>query len=259
MRLPFELPRLSVLLALLLCACTPAAEPVTQGPVVLAAASVEEAMAEVAEAWAAHGHAAPVLSFGGTPALARQVDGGAPADLILSADRQWIAWLDQRGHLAPQGRADLLGNRLVIASRRIPLHPLSLGELPGRLRPGERLALADPAVVPAGRYARAALESAGVWGQLQDRIAPADSVRAALALVERGEAPFAIVYASDLKAAPHLVRAGDVAQRHTPEIVYPLAMLAQSQHVDAPGFAAFLQSPEAAAIFARHGFIVPGE
>lgn len=218
----------------------------------LAAASLQEAMGEAADAWAMGGHPAPVLSFAGTSALARQIEQGAPADLFVSADEEWMDTLERQGLLRPGTRGDLLGNRLVlIAPKGSAARGLAdLGD--------GRLALADTEAVPAGKYAKAALEHLGEWPGVADRIAPAENVRAALALVERGEAPLGIVYATDAMASAK-VRVVRVfpADSHPP-IRYPVAILATASDPDAAALRAFLASPEAQRIFARHGFQTPG-
>jgi len=225
-------------------------------PIVLAAASLQESLQAAAQAWAAKGHAVPVLSFAASPALARQVEAGAPADVFVSADEEWMDTLQGKGLLRPGSRADLLGNTLVLiapaaSTSRIAIAPgFPLAKALGN----GRLALADPTGVPAGRYAKAALESLGVWNAVSDRIVSGDSVRAALSLVARGEAPFGIVYATDALAENKVrVVAAFPPSTHAP-IVYPLAILKASRSADAEPLRAFLLSPEAAAIFRRHGF-----
>lgn len=243
---------LASLLALLLAAC--GSDPVPTGPTVLAASSTQEAMTEAAQAWTAHGHPAPVLSFAASGALARQIAVGAPADLFVSADEKWMDWLAQQVGLKPDSRADVAGNTLALvapadSNAAFP----AKGEWAAAIGKG-RLALADPAAVPAGRYGRAALTSLGVWPEVQDRIAQTADVRGALALVARGDAPLGVVYASDAKAEPAVRIVGLFpADSHQP-IRYPLAIPARSQHPDAAGFRAFLLSDAGQAIFARHGF-----
>jgi len=219
-----------------------------RGPVVLAAASLQEALTEVAAEWAAQNHAAPVLSFAGTPALARQVEQGAPADLIVFADEEWMDALDRQGLLLTGTRADLLSNRLVLVA---PTDSAASGL--ADLGDG-RLALADPEAVPAGKYARAALEHLGQWGGISARIVPAENVRAALALVERGEAPLGIVYATDARASAKVRVVETLPDDSHPPIRYPAAILQSSSHPDAAAFRAFLFSPQATRIFASHGF-----
>jgi molybdate transport system substrate-binding protein len=150
------------LLLPLLAACGGAEAP-ERGPTVLAASSLQGALEEAAGAWTARGHPAPVLSFAATSALARQAEQGAPADLFVSADRDWMDTLEQEGLLRAGTRRDLLRTRLVLVTRRGGA-VRSIGEL------GDgRLALADPGAVPAGKYARAALESLGEWDAVAGR------------------------------------------------------------------------------------------
>ena len=218
------------------------------GPVVLAASSLQGSLEEVARAWEAAGHPAPVLSFAASPALARQIAQGAPADVFVSADQRWMDDLAGRGLLRAGSRGDVLSNRLVLVART-GTGVRSLADL------GDgRLALADPAAVPAGRYARAALESRGQWQAVGAQVVPAENVRAALALVERGEAVLGIVYATDALAARDVEVLETIPQASHPPIRYPAAVLAGSRHQDAGAFRAFLSAPEAQRIFARHGF-----
>ncbi len=245
---PPILPSLWTLVALLLAACTPSPP---QGPVVLAASSTQEALTEAAATWAEQGHPPPLLSFSSSAAVARQLAEGAPADLALTADAEWMDWLQAEGLVRPGTRREVAGNRLVLVkpegSGPVELTALGTG----------RLALADPASVPAGRYARAALEHLALWEQLREQIVPAENVRAALALVERGEAALGIVYASDALASRRVERVAYLPQGSYPPIRYPVAVAQASRHPDSAGFAAFLASPEALAIFVAHGFDTP--
>lgn len=248
--------RLMLALAVALLAPLPVSAQ-APGPVVLAAASLQEALGSAAQAWAAKGHAPPVLSFAASSALARQIEAGAPADLFVSADREWMDALAAKGLLARGTRRVLAVNALVIvAPRGSPLHlyPEPGFALARALGEG-RLAMADPDAVPAGRYGRAALERFGVWAAIMPRVARAENVRAALALVARGVAPLGIVYATDARVEPDVRIVGVFpAGSHEP-IVYPLARLAASRHPEAEGFRRFLLSPEARAILRRHGFV----
>ena len=226
------------------------------GPLVLAAASLQEALTAAADVWTRTGHPRPVLSFAASSALARQAIAGAPADLFVSADEGWMDALAQRGLVRRGSRADLVSNRLVLvapaASRsRVALRPgVDLGALLGR----GRLAMADPDAVPAGKYGRIALQRLGAWPQVARRIAAAENVRAALALVERGAAPLGIVYATDARASRRVRIVGVFPAASHPPIRYPIALLRDSRHADAPGFRAFLLSARGQAIFAAHGF-----
>ncbi|HEV2598392.1 molybdate ABC transporter substrate-binding protein [Sphingopyxis sp.] len=230
-----------------------------RGPVVLAAASLQESLTEAANAWAARGHARPVISFAASSALARQVIAGAPADLFLSADEEWMDAVAKAGLLRAGTRTTLLGNRLVLiapVSSTVRLTPARGFPLARALGSG-RLALADPDAVPAGKYAKVALTRLGVWGRVAARVAPAENVRAALALVERGAAPLGIVYATDARASKAVRVVGTFPAASHPPIRYPVAQLKASRSKDAAGFRAFLLSKQGRAIFARHGFSAP--
>lgn len=246
---------LIVATALLLPAVGPGAA-LARPPLVLAAASLRESLEEAAAAWAAKGHERPVLSFAASSALARQIDTGAPADLFLSADEEWMDYVEARKRIVPGTRASFLHNRLVLiapAASNVrlaiaPRFPLS------RALGNGRLAMADPAAVPAGKYGKAALEKLGVWGSVENRVASGENVRAALALVERGAAPLGIVYATDAMASAKVRVVGAFPESSHPPISYPVARLAASASPEAEGFRRFLLSREGRAIFVRHGF-----
>lgn len=226
-----------------------------RGPLVLAAASLQESMTDAADTWARAGHPHPIVSFAASSALARQVQAGAPADLFASADEDWMNALDAKGLIAPGTRADWLGNRLVIvapnASRvRVAMTAASLRSALGV----GALAMADPDAVPAGKYGRAALTALGVWPALAPHVVRGESVRAALALVERGAAPFAIVYATDAQASQAVRVVAVFPARTHPPIVYPLARLKASTNLEGERFRRFLLSTRGKAIFARYGF-----
>lgn len=248
---------------LLLAGCSK--EP--EGPVVLAAASLQDALTEVADAWAGQGHPAPVLSFAGSSALARQIESGAPADIFISADEEWMDTLEKRARLKPGTRKTFLANALVLI---VPTRSVIYMDVPGprsvnladRDRViaalfGGRLAMADPETVPAGKYGKAALENLGLWDELKDRIAPAENVRAALALVERAEAHLGIVYWTDAEASKDVKIVALFPEASQPRIGYPLAVVKTSENPEAESFRDFLVSEEALAIFARYGFRRP--
>jgi molybdate transport system substrate-binding protein len=244
-------------LTLLLAAFAPAA---AAPPLVLAAASLQEAMTDAANAWAAKGHDRPVISFAASSALARQIQAGAPADLFVSADLDWMDAVAKAGLIRPETRVDFLRNRLALigpaGAKPVAIgRGLPLARMLGPTQSGARLSLADPGAVPAGRYAREALTKLGLWEGVADRLARGENVRAALALVERGEAPLGIVYATDARASGKVALIGLFpAHSHAP-IVYPMARLTASTSADAEPFRRFLLSREARAIFARRGFI----
>ncbi|RNF85922.1 molybdate ABC transporter substrate-binding protein [Montanilutibacter psychrotolerans] len=233
-----------------------AAEPLT----VFAAASLKESLDEAALAYQRE-TAQPVrVSYAASSALARQIEQGAPADVFLSADLDWMDYLQQRRLIDVASRRNLLGNSLVlVAPHTSALGPITLRagvDLRPALGADDRLALALTGSVPAGKYARAAFVSFGVWQQLQPRVAEAENVRAALMLVARGEVPLGVVYASDARAEPKVrVLAGFPPGSHAP-IVYPAARIAASRHPRAGTFVRWLSGPTAAAIFRRHGFMV---
>jgi molybdate transport system substrate-binding protein len=238
-------------LALILAAfgCAACAQSLT----IFAAASLRNALEEVAATRAPR----PVISYGASSALARQIENGAPADVFICADLDWMDYVEKKGLLAPGTRKNLLGNRLVlIASAK---QPVKLQPAPGfpilKALGKDRIALANPDSVPAGKYAKAAFEKLGVWDQLAGRVAAADNVRAALALVARGETPLGVVYQTDANAEPGVMVAGLFPIGSHPPIVYPLAVLKAAK----PGAGVFpelLAGPRARAIFEKHGFTV---
>jgi len=242
-------------LVLFLAAAAPA-HAQRKGPLVLAAASLQEALTEAASAWAARGNPRPVLSFAASSALARQIEAGAPADIFISADGPWMDAVEKKGLLRPGTRVSFLGNSLALIAPAG--RPGTLAIRPGfplaRALGTGRLAMADPNSVPAGRYGRAALTSLGVWNAVQSKIAQAENVRAALALVERGAAPLGIVYATDARASKRVRLVGTFPASSHPPILYPLAMLRASRNPAAEPFRRFLLSRQGKAIFARHGF-----
>jgi molybdate transport system substrate-binding protein len=251
------LPSMLTLLALFgLSGCGPAEED--RGPLILAPSSMQEAVEAAADAWVAQGHRRPVTSFAGTPSLARQVLQGAPADLFVSADAQWMDELERADRIDPAGRSAMAGNRLVLVApsaqaKPLPLHPEAFA---AALGPGP-LALADPASVPAGRYGKAALGSLGLWRAAEGNISASENVRAALALVQRGEARLGVVYASDADAASKVAVVAVLPEASHPPIRYVIALVAGADHSDAAAFGAFLLSPEGQAIVRRHGFTAP--
>jgi molybdate transport system substrate-binding protein len=241
----------SALLAAVLALVAPAAQ--AQDVVVFAAASLRDALDEALAAW--DGGTA-VAAYAGSPALARQIEQGAPADLFVSADALWMDHLAARGLIRADTRRDLLGNRLVLIAHgaAAPVGGVTAGTDLAALLGGGRLAMADVAAVPAGRYGKAALETLGLWDAVADSVAQAENVRAALALVARGEAPLGIVYATDAAAEDGVsVLATFPADSHPP-IVYPMAVLTDSAHPAAEALAAHLASDAAAAVFEKHGF-----
>ncbi len=250
------LRRCLALAALVLCLVAPArAEPLT----VFAAASLTEAMGDVAALWARAGHNPPRLSFGASSTLARQIEQGAPAQVFASADEKWMEYLADKGLIAAGTRVSLLGNELVLvvpaaAPRRVEI---AAGfDLSALLGPSGRLATGDPAHVPVGIYAEQALRNLGLWGAVAPRLARTESVRAALLLVERGEAPAGIVYATDAAVSPAVTIAGTFPPSSHDPITYPFAVTRLGDTAEARAFLAFLAGPEGRAAFVRRGFTV---
>ena len=224
-----------------------------QQPLVFAAASLKNALDEVA----AMSPAKPTISYGASSALAKQIEAGAPAQVFVSADLDWMDYLEQRKLLRAGTRRNLLGNKLVLiapaaSATKAQIAPgFPLAQLLGN----GRLATADPAHVPAGKYTKAALEKLGVWDSVANRLAPAETVRAALALVARGEAPLGTVYSTDAAAEPKVrVVAQFPDGLHAP-IVYPMALTSSAPPLGvAADFLALLASPAARHVFEKHGF-----
>ena len=247
----------------LICACIylmlvcSGAARAADAPLVLAASSLQESLTAAANIWAASGNPRPVLSFAASSVLARQVEAGAPADLFIAADEQWMDYLDSKRLLAPRSRVALLSNRLALIAPRtskVSL-PIRSGFPLAQALGNGRLAMADPDAVPAGKYGKAALVHLKVWAHVSRQLVRADSARAALALVERGEAPLGIVYITDARASARVRIVGIFpANSHMP-IIYPIARLASSRNREAEAFRRFLISHAGKAIFARHGFM----
>ncbi|MDP5281271.1 molybdate ABC transporter substrate-binding protein [Sphingomonas sp. DG1-23] len=230
----------------------PRALAAQRGPLVLAAASLQESLNAAADAWAGLGHVRPVLSFAASSALARQVAAGAAADLFISANEPWMDDVERRGLIVPGSRAMLVGNRLVVVQ---PASAPTPGSAPlSRLLARGRVALADPASVPAGRYAQASLTRLGLWDAVAPRVVRGENVRAALALVERNAAEWGVVYATDARASRRVRAVRMLPAASHPPIRYPLARLRTSTSGDAEGFRRFLLSRAGKAIFARFGF-----
>ena len=244
-----------LLAVLLLWPLSPRAQELT----VFAAASLTDAMKDVSAAWQKAGHPALRLSFGASSTLARQIDQGAPANVFASADTKWMAYLAERHELAEGTTIELLGNELVLV---VPAsnpdnfaiaQGLDVAALLGR---DGRLATGDPAHVPVGLYAEQALRKLGLWEAVAPHLARTDDVRAALLLVERGEAPAGIVYATDAAASPKVRVAGRFPDDSHDPIVYPFAVTRAGDNATARDLLGFLQTSPARAIFASRGFKV---
>ena len=247
---------------ILLCLVLLSAPPAMAGGrvTVFAAASLQESLDAIVELWSERSGQPVVVSYAASSALARQIEQGAPADIFVSADLDWMDYLQSRRLIDPGTRVQLARNRLVViapAGSGPGVLALEADALESALGPQGRLALAETVGVPAGRYARQALEALGLWSVVAGRRAEADSVRAAMAFVARGEAPLGIVYATDAKAEPRVRVAAEIpATSHAP-IVYPAARVVAARGARADGFLHFLSGPEARAVFERAGFDPP--
>lgn len=228
-------------------------------PLVLAAASLQESLTKAAAVWAAAGHPQPTLSFAGSSALARQIESGAKADLFISADEQWMNDVEAKGLTKKDSRHDLLGNSLVLVAPANGPQSVSLSPGPVSQALGSgKIAMADPDSVPAGEYGKAALQKLSLWPLIQNRIAVGENVRAALAFVERGEAPLGIVYMTDAKVSKKVRVVAVFPQDSHPPIVYPVALL-KAAGPEGADFEQFLRSKQGQAIFAAYGFTPRGD
>ena len=223
---------------------------------VFAAASLKTALDEINAQWHDRTGKRVTISYAASSALAKQIEQGAPADLFISADEDWMDYLAERKLIGPETRSDLVGNRLVLISSKGA--DLQVNIVPGfpllSLLGQGRLAMANTEAVPAGKYGRAALDALGVWESVKGRIAQAENVRAALLLVSRGEAPLGIVYESDAVSDSNVARVGTFPENTHPRIAYPIAVTAGSTRPAVYAFVNMLKTPEARAIFEKQGF-----
>jgi len=227
---------------------------------VFAAASLKEALDDQVTRFGAATGDQVVVSYAGSNALAKQIEAGAPADVFISADLDWMDYLESRHLLAANSRVDLLRNRLVLIAPADSTASLQIGpDFPLAAALGtQRLALANPESVPAGKYAKAALQALGVWLSVENKIARTENVRAALTLVARGEAAFGVVYATDAVSEPRVRVVGTFAESTHPPIVYPVAIIARQGPPAANAFVAYLSSAAARPIWQRYGFAMAG-
>ncbi|WP_247083508.1 molybdate ABC transporter substrate-binding protein [Marivita sp. S6314] len=229
---------------------------------VFAAASLGDALEQAAQGWEEHTGHAVTLVLAGTSTLARQIDAGAPADVFVSANVDWMDWLSTHERIDAQSRRDIASNRLVlIAHDRSAQSDTVLTEatdLTEWLGTDGRLAIALPEAVPAGVYGKAALTQLGLWDAVASRLAPTDNVRAALALVALGEAPLGIVYETDALAEKGVTVAATFPDTSHPPIRYAAAVVADSANPElAAGFLSWLVSGTGQAALAAHGFLPP--
>ena len=225
---------------------------------IFAAASLKNGLDAVSAAWPAGTSQEVSISYAASSALAKQIAQGAPADIFFSADLDWMRYLIDNKLVAAGTSVALLGNEIVLIAPSDSAVEAKLGinfPLAALLGDG-KLAMADVKAVPAGKYAKAALQSLRVWNSVESKVAQAENVRAALKLVATGEAPLGIVYATDARAEPAVKIIGVFPAASHPPIVYPAAVMAGSRHPQAMAFLKFLQSSRAQAIFREQGFTI---
>lgn len=238
-------------LGILLLPATVAADTLT----VFAAASLKDALDENARAYEIKSGDRIAVSYAASSALAKQIEAGAPADLFISADLDWMDYLERRHLIKTDTRQNLLRNRLVLiapADSKVSVN-IAPGFPLATLLGNGRLAMANPDAVPAGKYGKASLEALGVWKDVQSKVAAAENVRAALMLVSRGEAPLGIVYGTDAAADPKVRVVGVFPENTHPPILYPIAVTSIGKPV-ADAFLKWLGEPRARTIFEKHGF-----
>jgi molybdate transport system substrate-binding protein len=253
---------LALLTAAVLTLAVGTAPAAAQGRDVLAfaAASLKNALDDIAAQWQRESGKKAAISYAASNTLIKQIEQGAPADIFISADLDWMDYGQQKGLIKPDTRSNLLGNRLVLVAPKDS--NISANIRPGfdlaALLKGGRLAMGNVDAVPAGKYGKAALEKLGAWDGIKDKIAQAESVRAALLLVARGEAPLGVVYQTDAASDPTVKIVGTFPENTHPPIIYPIALTKESTSPDASAFLNFIRSPAARPIFERQGFTVLG-
>lgn len=227
--------------------------------VILAAASLKNALDDASAAWTKQTGKSTKISYAASSALARQVEAGIPADIFISADVPWMNHVAERKLIKAPSRSDFLGNQIVLIAAKDSKIDLKIDKgfgLRAALGNHGRLAMGNVDSVPAGKYGKAALESLGVWPSVADRVAQAENVRMALTLVSRGEAPLGIVYKTDAASDPNVRIVGAFPDGTHPPIIYPMALLAGSTNPDAQAFVDYLKSPAAKPFFEKQGFTV---
>ena len=247
--------------ALLLAAPSEPIEAQGSDVLVFAAASLKNALDAVNAQWTKETGKKAVISYASSAALAKQIEQGAPAQMFISADLDWMDYLAAKSLIKPDTRSNLLGNRIVLIAPKDKAQPVEIKpgfDLASVLGDG-RLSMANVDAVPAGKYGKAALEKLGLWAGVSGKIAQAENVRAALLLVSRGEAPAGIVYQTDAAADPNVKIIGTFPEDTHPPIIYPIALTASATHPDAAAFLAYIGSEKAKPLFQAQGFTVLGQ
>lgn len=226
---------------------------------VFAAASMKNALDAANSAWTAKSGIETTVSYAASSALAKQIEAGAPADLFISADLAWMDYVATKKLIRDETRTNLFGNQIVLiapSDRTMAQVKIEQGfDLAGRLG-GGKLAMGAVETVPAGKYGKAALERLGIWPSVESKVAGAESVRAALLLVSRGEAAYGIVYQTDAAADPGVRIVGTFPKDSHDPIIYPAAILADSKTPVTQAYLDFLKSPEAVPFFEKQGFTI---
>ena len=229
---------------------------------VFAAASLTDALQQLAADWRQQGGGEVRYSFAASSTLARQIEAGAPADIFVSANPEWMDYLVGKNLIVPGTRVEPLGNALVmVAPADSPLGPVQIDsnlDVAALVRPGERIVTGDPAHVPVGLYAQQAFTQLGLWAKVEPLLARADSVRAALALVERGESPLGIVYASDAVATTRVKVVGTFPPDSHSPITYPFAIVVGHDTPAVRSFFGQITGGGAAKVYERFGFVWRG-
>ncbi|WP_181707155.1 molybdate ABC transporter substrate-binding protein [Chthonobacter rhizosphaerae] len=225
---------------------------------VFAAASLKTVLDDLATVFQDKTGTEVTASYAASSALAKQIEQGAPADVFISADLAWMDYLTERSLIRTETRSNLIGNSLVLVTAKDSPVTLTIEDgfdLSGALA-GGRLAVGEVTAVPAGKYAKAALEALGAWDAVSGSLAEAENVRVALLLVSRGEAALGIVYATDAAADPGVMVVDTFPADSHPPIVYPVAVTAEADSPAAAAYVDFLAGPEAQAAFEAAGFSV---
>jgi len=225
---------------------------------VFAAASMKNALDDINAAYTAKTGVKITASYAASSALAKQIEGGAPADVFISADLDWMDYVAKKNLIKADTRSNLLGNRIVLVAPKDKAKPVEItqGFDLGALVGDGKLAMGAVESVPAGKYGKAALEKLGAWKGVEAKVAGAESVRAALAFVSRGEAPYGIVYQTDAAADKGVAIVGTFPADSHPPIIYPVAILSDSKNADAKAYLDFLKSAKAEPFFKAEGFTI---
>lgn len=238
---------------------TAAARAQANGVVIFAAASLKNALDEIAADWSkAASKPMPKISYAASSALAKQLEQGAPADLFISADTDWMDYVAKKNLIVADTRVSLLGNKIVLIApkeSKVTIDVKQGFDLAKALN-GGKLAMANVDAVPAGKYGKSALEKLGAWDGVKDKIAQAENVRAALLLVSRAEAALGIVYSTDAAAEPNVKIVGTFPDGSHAPIIYPAAVTKDFKAADAKPFLDYLKSTRARPAFEKQGFTV---